>query len=120
MKTLIEALIGKKNQQNASSKKGVKWFLVIPYTAKCNYGDYPDAYSLDGYSVRIFTYKQFHDLYFKSGWKDNDGDVFVVKYNLSIEEVSELISSNTLNRKRGMPPKEFERINASNIIDEFR
>lgn len=58
------ALISKDKRNWASSKKKIYWFAFIPMSHRYIWKDYPGESALDGYDVRVLSYKEFEKMFF--------------------------------------------------------
>jgi hypothetical protein len=114
------ALISKDNRKWASTTKYAKWFCVIPMAYRYHWEDYPEATALDGYSVRILSYKEFEKMFFLKGWGKKDGFIYAITKDMTLDELLGTISTSVLDGRKGEAPEEFELLDNENIGKCFK
>lgn len=114
------ALISKNNRDWASAKKKIYWFVFIHMSHRYHWEDYPGATADDGYNVRVLSYKEFEKLFFLKGWGEEDGFVYAITKNMTLNELLGTISASVLDKRKGEAPEEFELLDNENIGKCFK
>ena len=109
------ALISKDKRNWASAKKKIYWFAFIHMSHRYRWEDYPGATAGDGYSVKVMSYKEFEKMFFLKGWSKEDGYIYAITKDMTLDELLGIISTSILDRRIGKAPEEFELLDTKNI-----